>query len=233
MNTAGRTFGNNFSINNLPQGSYYATAYGSGANNVASGKSKTVAMVPKPAGTNTSNIQATKATLKWDTLGCVKYYSVQIRQQGAITWTTKKTSGNAGSFIANGLIANTGYEWRVAAADSANGITAVSAYTSILMFTTTASFAQTNTTHENDQRGNDKLLATIIYPNPASDQVHVQLNNIPGNEHVSMCIKNGSEQIVWNRSNIKAMGRVDADVSKLPAGVYYLEITSGENITRQ
>ena len=123
-----------YTFNNLPDGAYYATALVDGAS--VNGLSKSIGMMPKPTGTNTTAITKSQAKLNWTSVSCADYYSVQYRVHGTIAWTTKKTSGNVNNIVIKGLTASKNYEWHVAAVDSSNNISATSAYTDHKIFNT-------------------------------------------------------------------------------------------------
>ena len=112
---------------NLPAGSYYATTFGDGATGSAFGKSKNVSLEPVPVSLTTTNIQVKQAKLNWANISCAAYYTIQYKVHGTTNWTIKKTSGNVNNYVLKSLSANTTYDWRVAASDSANSIIATGA----------------------------------------------------------------------------------------------------------
>src|SRR5204862_8284934 len=107
-----------------------------------------IELMPKPTGTSTTNIQGTQARLNWAAESCASYFSVQYRKASDPNWTTINTNGNTTFKTITELTVSTQYYWRVAAADSANAITGLSAYTDSLTFTTAASFASTQSSED-------------------------------------------------------------------------------------
>lgn len=201
----------------LPDGVYYATA--TIENTVITGQSKETTVMPEPTGAITSNMSTTKATAKWDLFTCAKYYIVQYRKFSDTAWKTKNSETN--SFTFKGLEAGTNYKWRVAAADSANEVTALSNYSAIQQFTTATnllnSIAYKNETAENIQ----------AYPNPAITKLHVTLQK--NYSSIIIAIKDLSGRIIFacTKNGINA---IDIDVSKLQTGMYILQLSTGHQI---
>lgn len=220
-----------YKATNLPLGSYTATVFGDGATGAAFGTSKANAMVPPTSGTSTTNITQTSAKTNWTNLvTCAKYYSVQYHKAGDSAWITKTSTGNTGSVTLTGLTANTTYRWRVQTVDSLNKIRAFSAPTDSVSFTTATLFASDNT--------NDQISATAansigltIYPNPATTQFRLMYNAKNLNEKVSVLLKDVNGKTVWNKLNIIAstINNTMVDVSKLPQGIYILQLTGEKN----
>jgi Secretion system C-terminal sorting domain/Fibronectin type III domain len=223
----------NFVYSNLPKGNYYARAYGDGATGNTFGRFANTELMPEPVNPRTTAIQSAQARLNWNALSCANYFSVQYRKTSDTGWTTINTNGNTTFRVINGLTASTAYYWRVAAADSANGVTGLSAYTDSISFTTASAFAASiNAGDANDIKasGTGQL---ITYPNPAKTQFTIQYNPAKTTGTISLLLKNMNGAIVWNRNNIAATaakGTV-ADVSKLPPGVYMLQIIDQSNNT--
>jgi plastocyanin len=64
-----------------------------------------------PAGTNTSNITGSYATLNWSTVSNAISYNVRYRIVGTTTWNNSTIATN--SFLLTGLSQNQNYEWQV------------------------------------------------------------------------------------------------------------------------
>ena len=221
----------NVTFNNLPQGSYSATAYGDGATGNGFGKSDTVSVMPTPTVIGTSAINANNVKTNWTILPCVKYYTVQYRKTTDILWTTVNTTGNVGQLKLVALTAATAYEWQVQSVDSGtNGLLAKSAFTASTTFTTAAvAFASDNTNNESSAiAANDKAL--MAYPNPASTQFTLQYKAANPNERVSLLLKDLNGKTVWNKNNTVAssLNGTLINVSKLSPGIYMLMVI-GEN----
>lgn len=208
--------GTKYTFKNLPDGSYYAIA--TIQNTPIKGQSKTIDIMPEPTGTSTSKITLTKAVAKWDLFTCAKYYVVQYRNHGSGSWKTKNTDSN--SFTFKGLTAGTTYDWQVAAADSANGLTAFSSYTSIQQFTTATNLFA-DVVNKNADAEN-----IIVYPNPASTKLHIALQKNYTNIFIILKDMNGKNVYTGNKNSASA---TDIDVSKLQNGIYILQISSVNN----
>ncbi|HRI22294.1 MAG TPA: T9SS type A sorting domain-containing protein, partial [Panacibacter sp.] len=223
----------NVTFSNLPPGSYSATALGDGATGNTFGKSDTVALVPTPAGTFTNGVNATTTKTNWTILPCVKYYTVQYRKTGDITWISVNTVGNVGLFRLTGLTAATSYEWQVQAVDSgANGLLAKSAFTASLTFTTAAAaFADNNNSESSATAANGNTKGFMAYPNPAATQFRIQYTTANLNEKVSVLLKDVNGKTVWNKNNTVAtsVNGTFVDVSKLSPGIYMLQVISENN----
>lgn len=211
---------------NLPHGYYYATAYGDGATGTAFGKSKAVTLVPAPTNLSTTNITSTQARFNWTTQSCASYYQVQYRVHDSITWITKKTNGNVGSYIARNLTPGTLYEWRVASADTSNGVGGIGAYTDSIPFTTAASFAAISDNSDDIGIASTNSKGVLaVYPNPAKTQFTLQLNSIKTSGMMSANLKDMNGNVVWSAANINANTNKTVNVSHLANGLYVLQIT--------
>ncbi len=201
------------------------------------GTSKTVNIIPTPSNPNTTNITSTKAKLNWTIVSCADYYSIEYRVQGTTAWIKKKTTtGNVSSYTLKSLSASTTYVWKVAAVDSLNGINATSPYSDSVVFTTASSFAAFNE-NEQEQSGTTKNNLSgsdvALFPNPASSQVHIQLGNsiAKTSAQVNLILKDANGKIVWTATNINvgSLSSMNIDVSKLPNGIYLLQIIIGSD----
>lgn len=223
----------NFVFSNLPKGNYYARAFGDGATGTAFGRFPNTELMPEPVNPRTTAIQSAQARLNWNALSCANYFSIQYRKVSDTAWTTVNTNGNTTFRIINGLTSSTAYFWRVAAADSSNGVTGLSAYTDSISFTTVASFASSINNGDADELKTLEKGQLSIYPNPAKTQFTIQYNPSKTTGTVSLWLKNMNGLVVWNRNNIAATAAKGtiADVSTLPAGIYMLHITDHSNNT--
>lgn len=68
-----------------------------------------------------------------------------------------------------------------------------------------------------------------VYPNPATDELKIQFNNVQAAASVYVLDIKGSPMI---EKNITNSALVSVPVSQLPKGIYYYEIRTGENISR-
>lgn len=217
----------NYTFSNLPKGNYYVRVFGDGATGTAFGRFPNIEIMPKPTGTSTTNIQGTQARLNWAALSCANYFSVQYRKTTDANWTTVNTNGNTTFRTITGLTVSTQYYWRVAAADSANKVTGLSAYTDSLTFTTAASFATAPSSEDalskTSLTDNSNLL---VYPNPVRSSFRIQFN-AKTTAQLSATLKDMNGNILWskNNTNASALSGTTVDASKLPGGIYMLQVT--------
>jgi hypothetical protein len=214
---------------NLPTGSYYATVYGDGATGTAFGKSKSISVEPIPAGLTTTNIANNKATLNWTTVTCAAYYSIQYKIHGTPDWTTKKTTGNVNSYLLKSLTPNTTYDWRVAAADSANGITATGVYSDSITFTTASALvANTDNGEENlslSRVDKNQFAPLSVSPNPATRFFIISMKSNTS-QRLNAVLIDANGKPVWTSGllNAETLNGKQVNVSKFAKGVFYLNI---------
>lgn len=210
-----------FTISNLPIGSYFATADGNNGADATAGKSATSSLMPVPQGVLAANISSTTATIKWNHLGCVKFYALQFRKKGTSKWTSKNTTGNKDSLKLTALAANTTYEFRVASKDSANKITAASKFTAINSFKTKAALIAANDLKNDNNVYTGKEV--LIYPNPTANSFTIQANGL---RIISAQLRNAEGVPVWNWIQNTSEGNksIDVNVSNFSGGTYFLVI---------
>lgn len=227
----------NYTFNNLPKGNYYVRVYGDGATGAAYGRFPNIEIMPKPVNPRTTGIQSAQARLNWNALPCANYFSVQYRKASAATWTTVKTNGNTTFRVITGLTASTKYYWRVAAADTANALIGLSAYTDSVTFTTSAAFASAQSS---DEDALSKLSSTdnstlLVYPNPVISSFRIQFN-AKTDIKVSALLKDMNGNIVWSKNtSASALSGTTVDAGKLSSGIYMLQITdaNGKTVTKK
>jgi Secretion system C-terminal sorting domain/Fibronectin type III domain len=205
-----------FTISNLPPGLYHATVFGDGATGNAFGKTTDTAVVPVPTNTSTTGIKKTQVTMKWDSLACIKYYSIQYRVNGTTPWTTVPTTSNKGSFVLKNLTASTTYNWQVASVDTGNKKTATSLYLAGPNFTTLSAREEQITSQ-----------GISVYPNPASNIITLAIDNLSGNGKI--LILNMQGQIVQQLSIGASQASLPIDISELSAGMYQIKLIDGNS----
>ena len=227
------TNSNDFTFGNLPPGEYHAKVYGDGATGSDYSTSKTDTLMPVPAGLNAVTVLKTTATVAWDTLTCVNYYSLQYRKLGAANWTT--VSPRVISYKITGLTGGTTYECRVASFDTSGTETAKSPYSDSISFTTTSSLdeGQESITASARLETNTSASGIVVYPNPASSQIHLQFSNAATdkitNSTSSVWLKDMNGKMLWGNSSVNtSTGSLSIDVSRFPAGMYILEIINSD-----
>lgn len=76
-----------------------------------------------------------------------------------------------------------------------------------------------------------KAAGNLVYPNPVTDQATVQFNQ-PAEVHV-LQLFNAAGTVLINRTSAAGTGMIQLDLRTLPAGIYYLRIQEGTNISTQ
>ncbi len=76
-----------------------------------------------------------------------------------------------------------------------------------------------------------KAAGSLVYPNPVTDQATVQFNQ-PAVVHV-LQLFNAAGTVLINRTTAAGTGMIQLDLRTLPAGIYYLRIQEGTNISTQ
>ena len=77
-------------------------------------------------------------------------------------------------------------------------------------------------------KGKSGIEDALIYPNPTAQQFRVQLSGvIKAGSTVSLALQDINGKTVWasNKNNVSSLNSLAVDVSKLPNGTYFLQIT--------
>lgn len=222
----------NYTFDSLPKGNYTVRVFGDGATGNAYGTFPAIELMPKPVNPRTTAITGVQARLNWNTLSCANYFSVQYRKASTSEWTTANTNGNTTFLVIKNLTASTQYYWRVAAADSVNGITGLSAYTDSITFSTAAAVAGLQASSDEDlisKKGVPGNASIIVYPNPASTFFKIQLSK-PTDAQVSATLKDINGNTVWNsaKTTTAALSGKMVDVTSFSAGIYMLQVKDAE-----
>jgi hypothetical protein len=98
-----------------------------------------VSVCPTPDGVTVTDVQFYKATVSWIPNDCAQKYRVQIRAQGASTWTTYSVSGIFNSRVVKFLSPGTTYDYRVRTVCSPFDGSSISMWSPIQSFTTPGS----------------------------------------------------------------------------------------------
>ncbi len=163
-----------------------------------------------PSGLFENNITPSKATLHWDAIAGADTYQVWYRTTGAGTWIKKSSATNSKTI--KSLSPGTNYEYKVRTKCSDGEF---SDFSSLENFTT---LPLKNADTENE--------FAVIYPNPASDLLYIDLSYQP--DRIKMLNAAGMEIKSIPISN---SGLTEIDISGLPDGIYFL-IISGSSITK-
>jgi hypothetical protein len=177
---------------------------------------------PKPTGLFTSKIKNTSATVHWTNQGCNEGYKMQYRKQGESSWTTIKPAIDVSSYHITGLSANTGYEWRVAAACALADPSTNSKYSSIQTFTTSLRLS------ESEDAGNPEVL--LLYPNPAGEMITVEL--IEGDAELIQ-LEDPSGRILMSEKITDESSKHILNVASLPAGIYLVTVKTSAGVLKK
>lgn len=121
-----------------------------------------------PVGVTTVNISANAAKLQWAAVPDASSYTVKGRLLGSSSWLTIPGITNTYRNITT-LPSCTAYEWAV----RANCVGESSEYSSVVSFITLGCGADERT---NALPSKEKVSGFSVYPNPATDQIRIELN---------------------------------------------------------
>ncbi len=168
-----------------------------------------------------SVLSKSSAVLKWDTVTCAKKYVVQYRKVGTTTWksdtltTTKDT--------VKGLSANTSYQWQVASICQ-YPVIIISSYTAGTNFKTPASLTaiQVTSTSDYSRAAAGDGFSALLSPNPAQDDVNVQVSGAKG--YYSVMLTNLQGVVLWKAQDVTGSS-VKIPLSRLAQGIYMVVVT--------
>ncbi|MBA3649326.1 MAG: aryl-sulfate sulfotransferase [Chitinophagales bacterium] len=162
-----------------------------------------------------------QTTLSWGAGTGGESYIVEYRPVGAQTWTATTTDSN--SVILTGLMPVTDYEWRVTT------VCSDSPYVS-----SAASQSDTFTTPVATQISFFNRTSVLIFPDPATDQINVEIRNTTKMAaHVSVVNMMGTIMYTNKYPDLNNGSAWTINIQSLPAGSYLLKITDGYNTTIQ
>ncbi|MEO8147051.1 MAG: peptidoglycan DD-metalloendopeptidase family protein [Bacteroidia bacterium] len=223
--TSSSDYGNTWSNGAVTQtiyvktpGSYYVIAN----NPCGIDTSATIAIsdgcTPPITGLSATNITNTGAKLNWNTLTCAKGYQVQYRKTGTTTWTSSTINSNTGNKTISGLIAGTGYYWRVRTKCATTPSVVWSPYSVIKNFTTTGPRLAL-TVDEN---------AIQLFPNPTTGELNLVLNNLSGKYQLQ--ITNALGQLIFEKNIFNDVDEylTNIDLKNYPDGIYSVVLKSDE-----
>jgi len=150
----------------------------------------------------------------------------RYKKTGASNWDSVTISTN--SYTLTALSANTSYDWAVRTTCQVSPLTQ-SAYSKTVTFTTALNLDDTPIAKADNLKGNTIKLFASVYPVPVTNtNATLAIKNSNGNATVTLSDMLGKP--LWRANNI-ADGKIDIPASKLPAGVYIINIYSGkENV---
>ena len=166
-----------------------------------------------PTGLTADSISNSGVRLTWNAVVGVSAYQVSYRRVGTSTWTFVSSQTTI-RFIGN-LLPSSAYEARVRSVcpSASTNTPNYSAWSPSITFTT--------------------LPPTMVYPNPASDQLNIQWSEeLQGT--VNFKIYDFTGNSVLRQSQAVNPGETSGflDVSGLKNGLYYLEVDKGNTIER-
>jgi hypothetical protein len=171
------------------------------------------------------SITGTSALLRWDVVPEALKYKLQYRNVGG-TWSSLTTNTN--NKLITGLNPNTKYQWRVKTVCSNNPAVS-SDYSAIQAFYTASSFVAGSSYEQTDASINLKQTGLILFPDPATENVNMQLNDISEtNLEVKIYDLSGRvlKQYMFTVTD-KAFNR-RIDISALTPGSYMIVITGSK-----
>ena len=163
-----------------------------------------------PTGLFESNVSSKSVTVTWSAISNASYYKIRYREVGE-KWRNKFVRRSTSSKL-NGFKKNRTYEWQVQAICGSTE----SAFSILESFVGgVGRFA------------NDDATEFMIYPNPASNIVTIQL---PGEELYTIRLYDLSGKLL-NQIQVDGydFGTQDISVTDLPAGIYYIQL-EGESV---
>ena len=155
-------------------------------------------------------VQPTTATITWDAVTGVKYYTLEYKKENANTWSS--ITANTPNFILSNLNAETTYECRVKTdCDNAN-FSKVGLFTTKSRTTTSSFDAQT----------------VRSYPNPIVDALTL---NMDGDSFAGakVTLLDGSGQVKFENTYTAATPLVKLDMTDMASGMYLIIIQKGNN----
>ncbi|MEO7923846.1 MAG: SBBP repeat-containing protein [Chitinophagaceae bacterium] len=176
-------------------------------------------LCPVPTNPVTSLITGSTAQLNWETNTCAISYNVQYRKVGTTNWTSKNTSGNIGFLDIKGLKKGLTYEWQVRTKCSNNPGAVYSAFTSLVTFTTSSSLARSGEATTEEETSKITPTALVVYPNPASQQISLNVSGYEGKWNLKVVNVLG-QQVIFHTVELKGRQTYSINISALAQGIY-------------
>ncbi len=155
-----------------------------------------------------------KMALAWERANGGKGYEVNYREVGTVPWLAKTTV--VPRVILTGLSPATSYEWKVKTICNFNPLV-VSGFSPVDTFTSQG-------LRISEPISNDEDLFTV-FPVPASDHLTIELTE-PEDAYIAI---SNSIGIISYKKFLSAVSSLDVNISQWPAGVYFVEIRSGNS----
>lgn len=168
-----------------------------------------------PSGTQATTIRRRRADLTWDAMPDALDYTVQLRVAGSTSWGSEATV--SGTLVtASSLNNNTTYEWQV----RTNCASGSSDYSPVCSFTA----GDSNSSACNGARLGEDLWVEA-YPNPTTGRVTLSVN-MPVGEGLQAEVLDAMGRVAV-REFLGDQTNVELDLSDVPAGMYFIQVTNG------
>ncbi|MGB3076710.1 MAG: T9SS type A sorting domain-containing protein [Chitinophagales bacterium] len=169
----------------------------------------------------------TPASIKvsWDAVpGAVQYELWRKKSSAASNWKVVFVAGDKTSKNIKNLACNTSFDFKIRTVCDVAG-TVVSAFSPVFTATTSPCKLESEMVTENPLK---------VYPNPASDQISVELMlpDAVSNGRIELMDVNGRIVISQGIADLQSTV-VNLDVRSLTAGIYFVRIIGGQNILTQ
>lgn len=171
-----------------------------------------------PSGLGVSPLTTNKARLNWTVEANAFQYELRWRIQGG-NWNLVAKDGTRDRHWITGLAANTNYEWQIRTMCQA-GREHGTRWSALQSFST-ASSAKTSEVLLN---AHEALKLIAVFPNPAKDQLTVDLGGLT--QHATVNLYDLSGRLVQSQ-RITSQQPTSLQLTGAPAGVYLLSIQAG------
>ena len=168
-----------------------------------------------PSGTQATSIRRKRANLTWDAMPDAVSYTVQLRVAGSTNWGSEATTTST-EITASSLSNNTTYEWHV----RTNCASGSSDYSATCSFTA----GNSNSSACSGARIGDETWVKA-FPNPTSGSLTLQVN-MPVGQGLYVDVMDATGRVSL-RDFIGEQTDVELDLSEVPSGMYFVQITNG------
>jgi hypothetical protein len=183
------------------------------------------AYCPKSTAVTAGNITSTSALVAWNAAACnATNYKFRYKASTAANWTTVNVNGT--SYQMSGLTPSTNYSYKV----RTNCGTQHSGYTQAQNFNTLARMGENIFV----DAASDHVMN--VFPNPAADQLNIQVTNLADDASGNISITNLLGQVLFQQETSFTAGDNLNRVSlkDFPSGIYtvYLSL-NGKEVKQQ
>lgn len=168
-----------------------------------------------PVSQTAGMITSSAATLSWNTVPGAISYQISYKKSSSSSWTTIGTS--ATSYRLSSLTAGTNYQFRIRT-QCTEGWKA---------FTITSSFATLALREDEEATIDNNLNIDAIYPNPATDEVNIQISSANENAVINLTDLTGTTVMQKFVPLNEGVNNIMLDVHSIAAGIYIIHIIAG------